>query len=618
MVGSDSDSDIEIIESKASKKTANNRDDIIQDLEIIENQSQPSTSEINISLSQDVSKKSMKIKIDSPGSSKVKFVLGKRKADDTEKTGVKTKVSKSTSEVHFECSFESKADTSLSTSEIVLQGLMDKSSSSEESEDEGLIEPKPKSVSVSDCVESFLKICERLLPVNDYKSVDKKITKYLNKLDPKHQQSNPLKEFLHKAWSLVDSDTDNIFIHVKEVVEELKKHKVDNLVSSSGATTSDNSDHELKEAITDPKIKKRVSLTTLTSAPTPRTNHNTHSDLMILDRIISKPKEDIWSSMADECKGEPSPRLETKLQDQVGASQAIDVDREELHKSDNHTNKYVKGKGASNKHILKLEKALEACARNITKCEEAEIDWDQEDSTFVMADKWKKKFMAIYNKLAKYKGEAPDLERCADKRFTFTEGKYPEVNKKIEKYITKTKTIPDFWDVKALIEKVNLENKLSLTEMQIHNESEKIFILVGRKLKKRRNVDDGNAFYSYLAPDDTGDPAADNPELEKRLNELGKEAEKKINKVFEDFARKQASERTGGEDDSETEVEESDEDDDDGDVGSVDLNETEPAERENSILVDDADDDSSNSSKVSCGSLDSLLEDEEEILDKNP
>lgn len=47
--------------------------------------------------------------------------------------------------------------------------------------------------------------------------------------------------------------------------------------------------------------------------------------------------------------------------------------------------------------------------------------------------------------------------------------------------------------------------------------------------------------YSYLKPDDKGDPAAKDRGLEKKLDELGKVARDKIEKVFEEFVEKQAS-----------------------------------------------------------------------------
>ena len=49
--------------------------------------------------------------------------------------------------------------------------------------------------------------------------------------------------------------------------------------------------------------------------------------------------------------------------------------------------------------------------------------------------------------------------------------------------------------------------------------------------------------YSYLRPepDDTGDPAERDAELDTRLMQLGKEAEVRINKVFEEFVDKQVT-----------------------------------------------------------------------------
>ena len=118
---------------------------------------------------------------------------------------------------------------------------------------------------------------------------------------------------------------------------------------------------------------------------------------------------------------------------------------------------------------------------------------------------------------------------------------YPEINKKIERFVNKTQTFPDFWDIKKQIEKVNVENKLKLQDIQIHNEAEKIFIAIGKKLKKRRNIDDGNVMYSYLRPDDSGDPADQDAELDTKLVQLGKVAEMKINRVFEEFVEKQVN-----------------------------------------------------------------------------
>merc|ERR1712106_294174 len=135
----------------------------------------------------------------------------------------------------------------------------------------------------------------------------------------------------------------------------------------------------------------------------------------------------------------------------------------------------------------------------IKKHEEADVDWDKDDdSNFIMAAKLKKRYMAIYNKIADYKKLSKSLDRRSDKRFTFTESKYPAINQKIEKFVNRTKTFPDFLDIKKEVEEVNVKRLLLLTEMQIHTQAERIFVIVGKKLKKRRNDDEAMVMYSYL------------------------------------------------------------------------------------------------------------------------
>ena len=178
-----------------------------------------------------------------------------------------------------------------------------------------------------------------------------------------------------------------------------------------------------------------------------------------------------------------------------------------------------------------------------------------------MADRWKKKYMSIYFKLAQYKGISTSLQRSSDKKFSFNESKFPAINRKIEKFVNRTKSFPDFWDIKKQIENINTEDSLRLTEMQIHNEAEKIFISVGRRLKKRRNNDDGTVMFSYLNPAES-DPALNDAELDSKLALLGKEAKERIEKVFEEYTEKQAAGVKSNEEESETEEEENDNDED--------------------------------------------------------
>ena len=703
---SDSDSDIEIIATKDSKSKilqSKEEDETIKDLQDIENQEEDTGSsisncvqkrrkdDINISISKsairrtknmnitismvreetrtqdDSVKKSSIVCIDSDSegnvpqssssSSRVKVTVsdGKRKHGDLLHRSKKLKTDhlKSTSELYLE---NNDGAASLSTSEMFLDNIDSEDLDEDSCEEDESDSRKVRQLSVKDCVESFLNSCKRILPPPDHVTVSKKVLKHLNKLDSKHLHNNNIKNFLDLKWSLLDSDKSNIYVHVKEVIEELKKYRGESTTTttSSGATTSDFSDPDTKitksfsGVDTNSSIgsKKRVSLTTISSVPS-LGRKSKEDELSDVDRILKKSKENPWKSLVSTKSSESEEEkddnllislcLEKKNSPSI-ASEAQTEDKTKFqvfnknltcysnNDKDEASGSVTSKKTASDKHILKLEKALRACAKQIEKCEEAEIDWDNDDeSNFIMADRWKKKFMSIFNKLAELKGEAKDLERCSDKKFKFVESKYPEINKKIEKFVNKTKSFPDFWDIKKQIEKVDSDKNLNLTDMQMHNEAEKIFIAVGKRLKKRRNIDDGTVMYSYLKPDDSGDPAAENQDLDNKLLELGKVAEQKINKVFEEYVEKQASGAKPSDDDgdntgqdSDTEVEEDEENvtldhlseaeeqsHSDGDASIndvVDLGSDDNIEKEDDDAISDPHSDSS------CGSINNLLE----------
>ena len=424
------------------------------------------------------------------------------------------------------------SSSQLSTSEIFLNKHKqhnEEESSEETSDEEVLVEETetirespasvPESIGVSECLDSFLESCRSRLPQSEFQAVEKKLLKNLTKLDPKYLNNNSLKSFIIRKWSLVNSDQDSLYVHVKEVLEELKKFRSESSVSSGD--TSEMSDQELIKTQT----KKKIQLTTLTTS------------------VVKEPE-------AGDEEDEPSPSS----------------DWESVTETESSTQKT-----ASSKHIRKLEAALAACAKQVKKCEEAEIDWEKDDdSNFLMADRWKKKYMAIYFKLAEYNGLSKSLERSSDKKFCFNESNFPAINRKIEKFVNRTKSFPDFWDIKKQIESINTEDSLHLSEMQIHNEAEKIFISVGRRLKKRRNIDDGSVMFSYLNPAES-DPALKDAELDSKLIMLGKEAKERIEKVFEEYTEKQAAGVKNNDEDSETEEEEDEEEEEEEIDGDPDM-----------------------------------------------
>lgn len=191
-------------------------------------------------------------------------------------------------------------------------------------------------------------------------------------------------------------------------------------------------------------------------------------------------------------------------------------------------------KKVSAKHLLKLESALKKCAQQIKKLEEAEVDWDDDgDSNYILCAKYKRRYMDLFRKIAEYKKLSSSLDTKSEKKFVCDTSRYPEINKKIQKFVNRTKEFPDFQDIRKLVKEAN--STLHLSNLQVDDEAENIFQAVGKKLKNRREIDESEVLVSYLKEDQMEDPAAKNEELDKVLIVQAVEGKKKINQYFDDF-----------------------------------------------------------------------------------
>lgn len=105
------------------------------------------------------------------------------------------------------------------------------------------------------------------------------------------------------------------------------------------------------------------------------------------------------------------------------------------------------------KQIEKLSKALRILQWKIRKCEEAEVDWDDEsNSKYLMTERFKQRACDIYNKLCDLTGESRSAERIVKKPIKFDGTSYREFNRKLEKFINETKAFPDMFDVLRIMD----------------------------------------------------------------------------------------------------------------------------------------------------------------------
>ena len=116
-------------------------------------------------------------------------------------------------------------------------------------------------------------------------------------------------------------------------------------------------------------------------------------------------------------------------------------------------------------HIIKLERALKTCGKEIRKCEDEDLslsDLEDEDSAYLRVSRYKARYMKIYNKIAQLKKLDASLQRKQDKRFKTEASRIPAINTKIERIVNKSKVFPDYADILKLYEEYYKENNLTL------------------------------------------------------------------------------------------------------------------------------------------------------------
>ena len=357
---------------------------------------------------------------------------------------------------------------------------------------------------LKEVLKSFLENCQNKFSSKKlFQPHFKSILKLMNNLDPNHLNSEALKQFVGDQCT--EMTADNVVGRVEAVTREIEKY-----------LKTKKRPAEAEEGVTNEQpAVKRVCLTTLSSSvKAKKVEPGDQSGDLSLPAEEDKELEDLVDKVAV-----------------AGVSSTLAG-----------SEKQEKTKKTSARHIRKLERALENCRQEICRLEEAEVDLDEEDeeeeSNYLLCAKYKRRYMQIFNKIAKAKEMSGNLERMADKKFKCSQSRYPEINSKIEKFVNKTRQFPDFQDIKRLVTEAN--SSLHLAPSLLHEEAEKVFRAVGKQLKSRRVADETGVMMSYLKEDQHQDPADNNPELQRVLVEQGEEGRRRLEDFFDNFEQRQA------------------------------------------------------------------------------
>ncbi|KAK5612500.1 hypothetical protein CRENBAI_012916 [Crenichthys baileyi] len=206
-----------------------------------------------------------------------------------------------------------------------------------------------------------------------------------------------------------------------------------------------------------------------------------------------------------------------------------------------------KAKRALRKQIAYLENLLKLYNDEIYRLQQAELsldDMETEDSTYIQEHKLKRKMMKIYEKLCELKGCSTLTGRVIEQRIKYAGTRYPEINKRIERFINSPeahRNPPDYPDILHQVLRANERHNLCLSRKQLNQIAQEAFRETGSCMQERRHLDLVYNFGSRLT--DTYKPATDpalaDPTLMRRLRSNREVALSRLEEVITKYAVKQ-------------------------------------------------------------------------------
>ncbi len=114
--------------------------------------------------------------------------------------------------------------------------------------------------------------------------------------------------------------------------------------------------------------------------------------------------------------------------------------------------------------IRKLVDALQRLQALIQKSEETEVDFEDEDkSSYMLTESYKQRAIEIYEKICELKGERKG------KTIKFKGTDYDEFNRVLQRFVNDKNGLPDFCDVKEVLDGCNKEFNYQLSPTRRHD-----------------------------------------------------------------------------------------------------------------------------------------------------
>ncbi|TNN34011.1 Death domain-associated protein 6 [Liparis tanakae] len=220
-----------------------------------------------------------------------------------------------------------------------------------------------------------------------------------------------------------------------------------------------------------------------------------------------------------------------------------------LQEGDNHQAPEAekKAKRASKRQIAYLENLLKVYNDEISRLQQTDLNLDDlgaEDSIYIQEHRLKRKMMKIYETLCELKNCSTLTGRVIEQRLSYSGTRYPEINRKIERYINSPEAHqnpPDYQDIHHQVLRANERHNLCLSARQLTQIAQEVFTETGSSLQERRHQDLVYNFGSRLTDNykSATDPALADPSLLRRLRQNREVALSRLKEVVTTYAVRQ-------------------------------------------------------------------------------